>query len=229
MIQSMKKNLGFDKMNQVSFTVPDGADAFLNTRELAQAGTITGSYFDGCSFEISAKADQGYEFDSWTVNGVNYYDEQMTVTPDMAVNGEIGIELNLRAFSGNNDIYISAIHSGKNGWIELYNPNSFTYSTESLYLSDDAKKLMKWKLPVINMPPESPITIVCKNNDSQDALLKAQTNFNLVGGEVLYLSDANGKILSYVDVVDMKNKEELRRQEDGSYLLSEVAAKADGN
>ncbi|MCL2633695.1 MAG: CotH kinase family protein [Oscillospiraceae bacterium] len=218
--RSIRDNLGFDdNMYNITLTVPDGAMAYFNSRKLNNAGTISGSYFTGTYFDIGMQAYSGYEFDYWIINGTTYNSEKMTITPSMVVGGAVNIVLVVKKFTGEQDIYISAVHSGKNGRIELYNPNEAVFSTAGLFLSNDINNLKKWSIPAMNISPESPLLIVCKNNNDTEALMKAQTNFNIKGGQVLYLSDNEGRIISYVSIVDMKEDEELRRNADGSYAI----------
>ncbi|MDR0222484.1 MAG: CotH kinase family protein [Oscillospiraceae bacterium] len=218
MYKALRGSFGYgEDMYEVSVNAPDGAEVYLNTRKLSGAGTLTGRYFEECSVEVKARAYRGYKISHWTVNGETFYGDSVTVSPAAFRSGAIDVTLRVEKSGEEMPVYISAVHSAGDDWIELFNPNGADASTGSLYLSDDAKDLKKWKIPAMNIPPESSVTVVCKSNVSQESLMKAQTNFNVKEGETVYLSDKDGEILGFVNVVNMKKDEELRRRIDGGY------------
>jgi len=106
---------------------------------------------------------------------------------------------------------------GDDDWIELYNPNDNDVSTKGLYLTDKDDMLNRYKIPTVNVKPHSTLTIVCKNNKSENTLMKMQTNFSLKTGETLILSNESGEILGKVAIIDCSKNESLVRQRDGSY------------
>lgn len=106
---------------------------------------------------------------------------------------------------------------GDADWIELYNPNDNDVSTKGLYLTDKDDMLNRYKIPTVNVKPHSTLTIVCKNNKSENTLMKMQTNFSLKTGETLILSNESGEILGKVAIIDCSKDESLVRQRDGSY------------
>ena len=84
--------------------------------------------------------------------------------------------------------------------------------------------LNRWKIPAVNIKPDSSLTIVCKNNKSEDSLLKLQTNFSLKTGETLILSDESGNIIAKVAIIDCEENEALIRQNDGKYIATQRPA-----
>ncbi|MDR0197098.1 MAG: CotH kinase family protein [Oscillospiraceae bacterium] len=218
MYKAICGSFGYENsMYEVSVSAPDGAEVCLGTQKLTRGGKLTGKYFDACRVTVKARAYRGYEVSHWTVNGEIFYGESVTVSPENFQGEVIDVTLHLRQSDDELPIYISAVHCAGGDLIELYNPNKTVASTENLYLSDDAENLKRWKIPAMNISPEGSLVIVCKNNNSEEALMKARTNFNVKEGETLYLSDEYGVITGYVNIVNTKKDEELRRQTDGSY------------
>ncbi len=89
-------------------------------------------------------------------------------------------------------------------WIELHNNTDSTLNIGGFYLSDDAKKLDKWKIPNgTTIKPNSYLLVWAdKKNKSKKAL---HTNFKLDSkGSSVILSNANGEIFdkfAYKDLV----------------------------
>jgi len=220
MYGSIRANFGYGDLFSVSATGADGAKTFVNTRRLDGAETAVGKYFTDCAVELRAEAYLGYAVDYWEVNGAKRYGESITLSFSDAVNGGIGVKLVTKKLLDGLQVYISTVKPGDDGCIELFNPNSTAINTVGLYLSDDADNLMRWTVPNMTIPPQSGLVVVCKNNNSEDALKKARTNFNLKAGETLYLSDADGKTVGYVDITDFKTGDIFRRKTDGSYANS---------
>ncbi|MCB0515922.1 MAG: CotH kinase family protein [Bacteroidetes bacterium] len=88
-------------------------------------------------------------------------------------------------------------------WIELYNAGISAKNLEGLYLSDNGKKLHKWMIPNVILPPNGTILIFTsgKNKlDQQKVTGSSQmnkylhTNFKIKKGETLYLTDYNNVI-----------------------------------
>ena len=75
--------------------------------------------------------------------------------------------------------------------------------------------LTSYEIPTVNVKPHSTLTIVCKNNKSENTLMKMQTNFSLKTGETLILSNESGEILGKVAIIDCSKDESLVRQRDG--------------
>lgn len=63
---------------------------------------------------------------------------------------------------------------GDADWIELYNPNDNDVSTKGLYLTDKDDMLNRYRIPTVNVKPHSTLTIVCKNNKSENTLMKCR-------------------------------------------------------
>ena len=74
----------------------------------------------------------------------------------------------------------------------------------------------------MEIPAGGVVTIVCKNNKEQSALMKHQANFSLKTGETLYFSDPDLNIISKVPVLEMSPDESLSLGADGLYYTGIV-------
>ena len=212
-------DLNTEKYN-IQLTNTIGGEAFLNTQTLSEEGTVSGDYYSEYSVFIKAETYSGYEFDHWDINGKSYVEQALSISADDAAAGKIAITAYYKKTVSDTVLYINKLYTAGDGdWIELFNPNSTGIVTGEYYLSDDELELNKWRIPVMTVGAESSVTIVCKNNKENSALLKLTTNFNLKLGETLYLSDINGNIISKAEVVDMTENEFLVRNLDGTYSI----------
>jgi len=237
-LNHLRRNLNIDSsvaMFDVSMKFADGsegAEAWLNTRKVNPGEIAINSYFSCFEVPIRAVPGVGYEFVKWEINGVAYFEPEMTVNVGMMslnVNSGIpvlSIVLHTNKLIDGMPLYIREVDPASGAdWIELYNPNNIDISTRDYFLSDRGDNLAKWRIPIINIRPQSGLIIVMSNNKTPDALLKPHTNFSLRAGETLYLSDNTGEILGYVLIPALENGERLVRNESGGYdvVTSEVA------
>jgi hypothetical protein len=189
------------EMFDITLTGAAGADAWLNTRKVTgNCAPVTTSYLELYSVPLRAEPYFGYEFASWEVNGVHYYEPNLRITAGMAdSSGNISVVLHIGTAAGGAPLQISEYSAGgENGWVTLFNPNDTAASTREYYLSDSARNLTKWKIPTITIQPQETLIIVMRSNSSPDSLMKPQTNFNLSAGETLFLSDTDGRVLDMV-------------------------------
>lgn len=78
-------------------------------------------------------------------------------------------------------------------WLELYNPDAMAVNLNGWYLTDNAKKLTKWKLPAVTLPPGGYLVIFASSKDRTDPTKPLHTNFDLsAGGEYLGLIQPDG-------------------------------------
>lgn len=220
------KILGYDTENvfTVTMAVREGGTAYLNSVEINPSDSQTRSYFGECTVPIKAKAHIGYVFSHWDINGKEYTDPEMSITSDMAKNGNITVKpVYEKTEVTDEPIYISKLYtSGGSDTITLYNPNSTDIRLSGYFLSDKKSQLDRWAIPTVTIKAESELVIVCKNNKDESALQKLITNFSLKTGETVYLSDSEGLIVSKVGVVDMEKDEMLVRKSNGWYEVEKV-------
>ena len=123
---------------------------------------------------------------------------------------------------GNKTLFINEIslmesklirdESGKNDdWLELYNSSSRPRDLAGMYLTDNRKKLTKWKFPgkdpEVTTIPGKGFLIVWMDKDIDEGPL--HTNFRLDnGGDMLWLVDKDGSsILDSVAVAHMPERD----------------------
>ena len=215
------RNFGIDKDDtyKVKLNGAKGLKVTMNIQTVKDANTATAEYFTPYKVKLTAEDMSGYTFTSWEINGKTYTDREITIDSSMAKKGKITINARSEKTSSTGDLlYISEVYTGGDAdWIELYNPNDNDVSTRGLYLTDKEDMLNRYKIPTVNVKPHSTLTIVCKNNKSENTLMKMQTNFSLKTGETLILSNESGEILGRVAIIDCDENESLVRQRDGSY------------
>ncbi len=202
----------------------EGGKATLNTRALSDAGSAATEYFTAYAVPISAVAYNGYEFDSWLINGKEYKEAQMKIDFSMAdSSGKILVTARYKKTNDFENLYIGEVYtSGDGDWFTIVNPNNSDMTTKDFYLSDNELELNRWKIPTATIPADSSLTIVCKNNTETSALRRLVTNFNLKEGETLILSDSTGNIVSSAAIVPMDKNEYLVRQLDGTYSVKSL-------
>ncbi|MBR5084482.1 MAG: lamin tail domain-containing protein, partial [Prevotella sp.] len=81
------------------------------------------------------------------------------------------------------------------GWIELYNPTGEAATMAGIYMSDDPANLKKWKAPSnFGFIPAHGYKVVWFDYTH---LCNTNTNFKLdVDGGTIYISDANGQLIT---------------------------------
>ena len=226
MLNAISENFDYDKeYYTVVYNNPTGAKGSMNTQTLSSSGTVSANYFSECKVPLTMEALDGYEFNYWEVNGVKYNTPDIKVSASMAdAYGIVSVKLYVNRTETTDSIYISELYtSGDGDWIEIYNPTDTDISLGNLYLSDDELNLQRWELPDVNIEAGKVFTVVCKNNSQKSALKKYQTNFSLKTGEMLYLLDDSGDIISSVAVVDMEENQSLSRGLDGLYKIGGIS------
>lgn len=95
-------------------------------------------------------------------------------------------------------------------YVELYNDGWLPHFIWGLYLSDDAGDLKKYAVPLHILYPQE-YQVVALNDDAPFHVSEE--------GEVLYLSDEDGKILDQVECIALKGDQAYSRIEDGSEVF----------
>lgn len=206
----------------ISVTGAKGAEASLNTLKTTSGETLFGTYFTAYSVPLNCKEFPGYEFDYWEINGSQYVNRDVSVTPNMARDGVVTVKLVLKKVAtADSLLYITEICTDKNaGWIELYNPNDTAISTKELYVSDDTAMLARYKLPTASIAPHSTLVIVAGNNSELTALHKIQADFSWKEGETAIVSDTSGTIISSVYIPALDKGQTYSRGTDGKYTIT---------
>lgn len=212
-----------DERYSVSVTSADCAVTKLNTQRKKGRGVLSAEYHVNCSVPLSAEIADGWEFVCWEINGQSYDTPELTISADMAdSDGRVIAKLvTQQKETTDAPLQIKTICTEKKaGYFVLYNPNSTAASTGGLYLTDKPEELQRWQLPALTIEPYSELLIVTDNNKTQEALRQVQANFSLKKGETLILSDAEGNIISSVEVPDIPAGKVYKLQSYGGYRLS---------
>jgi parallel beta-helix repeat protein len=87
---------------------------------------------------------------------------------------------------GFDGLYISAVNTTGNAWIEIHNPTEESLSCKNLYLSDGDNQ---WQMPSVIVRPGQIIRVKDKSNDSDFVLKRMQADFNFEPGQTIQLTD----------------------------------------
>ena len=83
-------------------------------------------------------------------------------------------------------------------WLELHNPGETPVSLEGWYLTDDAGRKTKWRLPAVTLAPGGHLVVFASNKDRADPTRVLHTNFALsAGGEYLALVEPDGVTIAH--------------------------------
>jgi len=204
----------------VSFRNPNGAKTVIGSRTMTAPESFSTDYFTEVGTDIEALPYDGFAFDHWEINGIEYKETRVRIDSSMAdENSRIVIELYLtRTEKTAGRVCVSEIYtSGDGDWIEIYNPTSETVNIRGYHLSDKASQLDKYTIPSIDIPSGEVVMIVTKNNSETSALMKHQANFNLKTGETLYFTDPEMNIISQIPVLELDEGISLAIGIDGLY------------
>ena len=198
----------------------NGAATYLSTQR-ADGGTLTGKYYCDCDVELRAEVYEGYEFEKWVINGVEYDQPEVLLTEDLAEDLKITAKLyvNKLELTGKPLQITEICIDEAAGYVVLHNPNSESVTATGLTLTDDPLIPARWSVPTMTLAAGESVTIVMKANKTQDALMKHQTNFNLKARETLILADADGNVLQSVDIPFMEEGRRFVMGSNGKFSI----------
>ena len=150
------------------------------------AQSFAGVYLTEVPPVLKAKPRVGQKFSYWMINGEDYYMEEITITADMVVDGNVYVACICEA-DEEAGLTISAIKpKGSSDYICLTNFGQEAVELSEYALSDSNGK-KKSRLPSITVAPGESITIYCENYAGLDAFGKPGINFNIRVGETISL------------------------------------------
>lgn len=110
-------------------------------------------------------------------------------------------EIRINEVMTDNSFFAPAANGKYYDWIELYNSGENTVDLSGCYLSDNPEKLDKFLIEELAMEPGQYVLIYMSRLSGVDENGIIHTNFALSSlGESIYLSDAEGNILSVLTV-----------------------------
>lgn len=201
-----------EQVYKVSFEPTEHATVKINTASITFDDTYdySGEYFKGLSIPISCQADDGYEFEYFSINGVKVYDSE-TVISDEIYGDSIEIEVHVKNASAGIDIY-EVSYKGAQDYIVLKNRGTQVVTTKGLaFVDNDTNEA--FVLPVAEIKPGKTLKIVCKNYSRNDALGSITCGFSLKEGETLKLLGENGNVIKEIYLRDAAKGSALRLDE----------------
>lgn len=184
----------------------EGATIHINTANVVSDDVAFGGwYFDGIEVPISATLEQGVKFESWEINS-KVITEPETVISRELYGDSVNITLNVKREGGIKVMEVAYKGTAGGDCVVLKNYSSEPASTQGLVISDGTNELM---LPTMTIPAGGTIKMIGKNYNRVDALGSVELGFNLKEGEVVTLRNANGEILSRVELRDAHKKTAL--------------------
>jgi hypothetical protein len=82
-------------------------------------------------------------------------------------------------------------------WLELYNPGASAVNLDGWYLTDNASKPTKWRIPAVSIAANGFLLVYCDSKDRSDPNLPLHTNFKLgASGSYLGLRRPDGVTVS---------------------------------
>lgn len=104
-------------------------------------------------------------------------------------------------------------------WVELYNSSQEDINLHSFALSDNPNNLYKWTFPEVVLPANEYLIVFCSGDDINNPQ-ELHTNFKISQeGEELFLTHANGTILSNVSLEYIPANHSYALLESGEYYF----------
>lgn len=119
------------------------------------------------------------------------------------------------------DEYVSPAYNF-DGWVEIYNPTDEAAGLAGLYLSDNTTNLKQWRMPnTIRVIPAKGFRLLWLDSNevnANNATFKLDTD-----GGTLYVSDANGNLITSATFPACKERVSYARTTDAGDTWAETA------
>ncbi len=100
-------------------------------------------------------------------------------------------------FMADNDRTLNDEDGDSSDWIEIFNPNDTPANLNGWFLTDEASKLTKWRLPDVTIQPNDYLVVFASEKDRTNVTGRLHTNFKLApNGEFLALVTPLAKVAS---------------------------------
>lgn len=190
------ERFGLGQQYTVSIDLPQDCEAQLNTRQL-KSGTFSGSFLEQCNNKLTPHIPFGKEFICWKVNGVPFYETELSFNGTQAIQKTLAIELVVRNKGGG--LTLDAISArDTDDWILLVNASGEEISTKGFYLADENSVTKRNYLPDFMLAPGEQLFIGCREYEQFDE--DYRVNFNLKKGETLILGYGTDELVDRVTI-----------------------------
>ena len=170
---------------------------------------FTGNYLTVSDIQVLPVLAINERFEHWIVNGEIVQEEQLTLTEDDQIDGQISIELVVTTAE---DVVLqinSICAKGNADFIEIINMSDKSVTTKGYFLSD-SEDMYKYVLPNVLLQPGETRRFYGKDCTDVEALGQFGLNFNLKQGETITLSRGE-QILETLQVPDLSENSIYQR------------------
>ncbi len=143
-------------------------------------------------------ADGPYQVDVIGKNFLDIWqpDDQPTSSPSWIVDRNLPPQVRINEIQAVNQSTLS-LFGRTPDWMELYNPGPMDVSLSGMILTDSLERPDKFRFPAGTMIPAQSYLLVTLGGEDAPGLLNAHFQLDQLGDE-LYLTDANGTVISSV-------------------------------
>jgi hypothetical protein len=214
----VSEHLGFgsDKYT-INIARDDNAKIRISTVDIDDFNEdFSGEYYNELSLPLSIKVKESFEFEYYIINGEKYFEPEMLISYDMAVDNAVNISAVIGKKTENLYPTFSEIDfENAEDSITLFNPFDSPISLKGLYISDQPSIPYRQALPEVTIPAGGSLILYCKNNSVIESLGQYCVDFNLTGGETLTITDSGGVIIESLYLPELDSEYILRRNTDG--------------
>jgi len=190
--RSLREHFGWeDSMFTVEVT---GANAYIGS----QKGSFA-RYFDHLVIPLRPALTEHTVFDHWIINGEVIYTPEIFVSLADAVDDVVEVELFTRVELPML-IFVTAYGSSERNGCVLMNPGTETVFTDGLYMTNDMSNPFRWALPEARIEPGGMLEFAGRGSRASEDLHKVRMGFNARRGQKLYLCDAEGTVITHIQV-----------------------------
>jgi hypothetical protein len=177
----------------------------------------SGKYFNDVPLTIKADSEPGYRFEKFVINGDREISEkEYTFLPNDVKSVKAMFRKDEEApvapvvineIVNSGDQKIPDEDGERQDWIELHNTTASSIDLAGMYLTDDARRPDRWRLPGVSIGPGGFLVIFASGKDRKDPSGELHTDFKLSSdGEPVILVDDDGGT-----VIDMISAEQAER------------------
>lgn len=229
----LQQYFNFNGYSKMSFSViPEGAGTIFMDSGLFHSPLKGEGSYANIPMKIYTKAVRGYKLSHLNIGSVKAEGKIHTFDPKEGMKVEAVFVKDPAAAAA--DIVINeVVNSGEKkiidedeegqDWIEIYNTTDRKINLRGMYLTDDEKKLDKWRFPDVSIGPEDFLVVFAsgKNRAAPDNNL--HTNFKL-SKEPILIVDRDGRT-----IIDKMTQDEIKnipknysgiRSPDGSSIFA---------